>query len=282
MKELINMENSQKNGFKIYNSLKHGEITFEKLSEQEITALFDYLCEKTEEGICPRQELLTKCAEALRPAPNNATEIMQSTYRRIGFTEKQGKKPIKLFRRLLVAAAAVFIFAGSVFVTAAALNLDMPGAIKSIINTNKHEITFEDYGDLNDKNNPKLTGFNSLAMLFNCSLPEFIFPEELPKGVYPYKVTEMPEGSSRLFVVNFKSNSKDWTMCASKAENSYMPMGYDYNNGTLDFVYTISRRGSEIYKIDTYTVYNGIQYSFRMYTDSKEEAFKVLDSIKIP
>ncbi len=275
------MDNQKNNGLMLYNSIKNNQTDPHGLKKEEAELLLDYLCSQAEGGNPLDFEIACACAEIICKDTPSAEEIINRTYGRIGVTRKKAVFRRLPLRRLAAAAAAVALFVASGFATALALDVNLPESVKIIMCEKKQQIVFEDYTQRDDHGTPQKKRTDSISVVFDYYLNEYIYPRYLPDGIIPYRVTKFPQGSKQIFNVKFKSQTQDWVFSAADAKESYLPMGYEYSNGDLNFVYTVSRRGNEIIKFDVYTVYNGVQYSFRMHTDSKDTVFSVLDSLKL-
>ena len=267
-------------GLTLYNSVKSNKTDLHRLKKEEAELLLYYLCSEAECGNLLDFEIACLCAEIICKETPSAEGIINRTYGRIGVTRKKAMFRRLPLRRLAAAAAAVALFVASGFATALALDVNLPQSVKIIMGEKKQQIVFEDYTNPNEDGTPQKKRIDGISVVFDYYLKEYIYPAYLPDGITPYRITRYPVGGRDIFTVKLKADDEDWIFSASDAKTSYLPMGYEYSNGDLDFIYTVSRRGNEIIKFDVYTVFNGVQYRFCMHTDSKDTVFEILDSLK--
>lgn len=290
-----------KNTAELYKSILLGKTALDDLGKDDTASLFNYLCEETECGVNVDRDLFLKLeAKTEAPGVAPADEIISKTYRRLsGGGSKKHVRGFsrKMIRRWLVAAVAVFTFALFSIGTASALGFDVVERVKVIFTeqtpdeknvSQSEKITMERLEPQRTVNTKKL--YTDIEKLFSAEFPEYIYPAEFPDGISPYYVTDCRkvEDDSHLFITELKSENggESWRFFAKPAEESYMPMGYEYTaeleGGTLDFVYTVSRNNGTVSKYSVYTVYEGVQYTFYLYTSEWEEVKLMLDSVKLP
>lgn len=278
-----------KNVNAIYNSIINGETALETLESSEIALLFGYLCECLENGDEVNRELLDACAEMLDvPQEPEPDTIISNTYKRLNF--KAGRSKLysrSVVRRLLIASLAVLTFIISTFITASALGVDIVESVKMILTDKKGSyIIYENHSNLYISGNPEIKLYSNMSELFEAELSEYIYPTHFPSGAQPHSVKLMHESADDIFQIQIRTDGENWVILASDAENSYLPSGYKYTAESgeekLEFVYTMSRKGTEVTKYDVYTVYNGVQYTFHLHTGKWEDVEAVIKSIVLP
>lgn len=268
----------------LYNSIINGDISVESLTDGEKDLIFGLLCEKLEKGEAINRDIFEFCgANTSVPKKLTADRIINRTYDRINESAKHTNIPCAVFKRLLIAALAVLTFVVSSFITASALKVDIVESVKTIISGEKQQfIVYEDRNRLDLNGKYSITNYETADELFKTELPEALYPAYLPENARIYKVTYMCEEYEDLFQIHIKTDGEDWVIIAKEEEKGYIPMGYKYTatdgEKSLDFVYTVSRKDSEITKYNVYTVYNGIHYTFYLNTGDWEEVKTLLNS----
>lgn len=266
---------------RLYNSILKGETRTEELNGEECSLLFGYLCVLTEQGKTVDETLFEQCASLL-PAPAAAPpeKIIKNTYKKLVFRRINSKG---ILRRILVAAITAAMAVAMCFGTASAFGIDIVEEFHVII-TSEHTVVYEEYNPENGKTSTQRYVY---SRLFEKELSGYVYPSALPEGVSPEKVMNRPEMDGRTYTLLLQpSEGEYWQIFASPADQSYLPMGYkfsaSYGTVTLDYVYTVMRSSDGITGYKLYTVYNGTQYTFYLYTDDWQQVKVILENLILP
>lgn len=265
----------------LYNSIKNGETCTDDLKYEEASLLFDHLCSLLEQGENVDENILSAC-ESKMPFPDisDAEEIMEKTYKRFSFKRISGRG---ILRRALTAALTAVLAAALCFGTAYAFGVDIVGEIHTMLSAD-YPVVYEKYDTAKQTTVSKKY---SLSYVFEKEFSEYIYPSYFPEGVVPAKVTENPKVDGRIYTVFLApSSGENWQIFARPADESYLPMGYkfsaSYGETVLDFVYTVSHGTEGITGYKLYTVHEGVQYSFYLYTSDWGEVKTILNNLIIP
>ncbi len=262
----------------IYQSIKNGSVLAEDLQENEVSALFSYLCTLIEQGREVDEDLLRLCGETASELPP-AEELMEKVYKKSIF---KALPKASVFKRIAVACAAVFVSIGLFVGTASAFGVNIVEELHCVI-TDDHVVKFEEYNSLLGKT---VTSNYSYNRLFEKRLEGLIYPQAFPEDAVPVKVKQNTRSDGRLYTLYLEPSSGEyWQIFAKPESESYLPMGYkfkaDYGNAVLEYVYTVSRSSEGITGYKLYTVYDGVQYTFIINSPDWSDVKIILENIVI-
>ncbi len=245
----------------IYQNIKNGSVLLEELKENEISALFSYLCSLIEQGAEAETDIMDFCAsrEDISDLPS-AEAVMEKVYEKRIFKKAHRLASLK---RLAVACVAVCVCAVLFVGTASAFGVNIVEELYCVI-TDDYVVKFEERNELL---NSAVTNNYTYERIFEKRLAGLIYPGAFPPDVTPTRVVSDKEKDGRLYTLFLQpSEGENWQIFAKPESESYLPMGYkfsvDYGSAVLDFVYTVSRSGEGITGYKLYTVHNGVQYTF--------------------
>ncbi len=268
-------------GKQLYNSIKNSEISIRTLDSEQLSLLFEHLCNLLEQGESVDENILSDC-ESLLSLPDipSAEEVMENTYKRFYRPKISGRG---ILRRALASAITAILAAALCFGTVYAFGVDIVGEIQTMLNAD-YTVVYENH---NSEKPSALKKKYSMKYLFEKEFSGYIYPSYYPEGAVPVKVISNPSADGRIYTILIApSKGENWQVFARPAEESYLPMGYkfqaSYGAVTLDFVYTVSHGSEGITGYKLYTVYDGIQYSFYLYTSEWDEVKTILNNLIIP
>ncbi len=272
----------------MYKALLDRKVALDSLTDYEKNELFSYLCDELEKGNPVDDDILHFCTGVTGLCPSTECEkITESVYSKLNGMLVKNKRAFRkcFFRRISAAMIAVFSLVVFSFITVSAFSPNFVEHIKTIFYEEKPEeskprptetIFFEHF----DKA-PK--AYETAEKLFESELSDYYYPSRLPEGVHPFSVT-VKRNEKAYFVYKLKDdNRKTWSITASPAKGSYMPMGYTYETATTDgleltFVYTLSRNSGGITGYTAYVRLENTMYTLVFPASDWDSVLIILDS----
>lgn len=269
----------------LYRSVLNGKTPLDSLSDSDKNELFHYMCDELEKGNAIDEKLLHLLASSQSVSDRAKYEdAVKMGYEKLNRLLLLNKKVCckRILRRILAATVAIFSFVVFSLVTASAFDANFVEHIKTIFYEEESSAPPSKKIFFESPDNP-IKAYESVELLFENELSEYHYPSHLPEGVRPLSVTVGHNEKSHFIYKLKDGNGKVWSITASSAEGSYMPMGYCFETATTDgiglsFVYTMSRNNTEITSYTVYTTLNGIMYTLVLHTGDLNSIMIILNS----
>ncbi len=269
----------------LYKAVLNGKKPFDSLTDSEKNKLFHYMCDELEKGNAIDDELLRFLASPQSVSDQSKYEdAVKRGYEKLNRLLFLNKKVFykRIIRRILAATVAIFSFIVFSLVTASAFGANFVEHVKTMFY--EEESAAKPIATIFFESPDKpIKAYETTKALFENELSEYHYPSYMPEGVKPFSVTVGHNEKSHFIYKLKDGNGKIWSITASSAEGSYMPMGYCFETSTTDgiglsFVYTMSRNSSDITNYTVYTTLNGVMYTLVLPTGDWDDVMRILNS----
>ncbi len=269
----------------LYKAVLNEKMPLDSLTDSEKNKLFHYMCDELEKGNAIDDELLRFLASSPNVSDQSKYEdAVKKGYEKLNCLLLLNKKVFckRIIQRILAATVAIFSFIVFSLVTASAFGANFVEHIKTMFY--EEESAAQPIATIFFESPDKpIKAYETVKSLFENELSEYHYPSYLPEGVKPFSVTVGHNEKSHFIYKLKDGNGKIWSITASSAEGSYMPMGYCFETSTTDgiglsFVYTMSRNSSDITNYTVYTTLNGVMYTLVLPTGDWNSVMIMLNS----